>query len=166
MNDRIKSLLIYAAKVATGTIIVYSGSLILHYKDIAWCLISVMLVLSPDGRESVPLALTRIKANIVGACSGMLCLLIGQTNMWMMAAALVVTLSFCYLFKLDSGIRSALAATIILMLHEEGKHVWDTAIERVIAVLAGCVLGLLITFTFHFKSQYQEITKTPRIDEA
>jgi len=166
MNDRIKSLLIYAAKVATGTIIVYSGSLILHYKDIAWCLISVMLVLSPDGRESVPLALTRIKANIVGACSGMLCLFICQTNMWMMTTALVVTVSFCYLFKLDSGIRSALAATIILMLHEEGKHIWDTAIERVIAVLAGCVLGLLITFTFHFKSQYQEITKAPRIDEA
>ena len=167
MTERVKSLLIYAAKVATGTLIVYSGSLLLHYKDIAWCLISVMLVLSPDGRESVPLSVTRIKANIVGACSGMLCLWIAPIDMWMMAIALITTLSFCYLFKLDSGIRSALAATIILVLHEGGNHVWDTAIERVIAVLAGCVVGLAVTFIFHFKSQYQEITvKGPRIDEA
>ena len=167
MTERIKSLLIYAAKTATGTIVVYIGSSLLHYKDIPWCLISVMLVLSPDGRESVPLAITRIKANLVGACSGMLCLWIAPTNMWMMTFALITTLSFCYLFKLDTGIRSALAATIILLLHEEGKHVWDTAIERVLAVMAGCVVGLAVTFLFHFKSQYQEIaTKGPRIDEA
>ncbi len=167
MTERIKSLLIYAAKVATGTIVVYIGSMLLHYKDIAWCLISVMLVLSPDGKESVPLAFTRIKANVVGASSGMLCLWICQTNLWIMSTALIITLAFCYLFKLDSGIRSALAATIIIMLHEEGKHVWDTAIERVIAVLSGCAIGLIITFVFHFKSQYIEIAvKTGRIDEA
>ena len=167
MTDRIKSLLIYAAKCTSGTLIVYTVSYLLHYKDIAWCLISVMLVLSPDGRESVPLAFTRIKANIVGACSGMLCLCIFPTNMWMICLGLTTSLSFCYLFRLDSGIRSALAATIILMLHEEGKHVWDTAIERVIAVLFGCVLGLVITFVFHFKPQYKETSKpSPRIDEA
>ena len=159
--------MIYTAKCVTGTVIVFTVSSLLHYKDIAWCIISVMLVLSPDGRESVPLAFTRIKANIVGACSGMLCLWIYPTNMWMICLGLTNTLSFCYLFKLDSGIRSALAATIILMLHEEGKHVWDTAIERVIAVLSGCLLGLVITFIFHFKSQYKEISKpSPRIDEA
>ena len=73
--------------------------------------------------------------------------------MWILSAALVVTLSLCYLFKLDTGIRSALAATIIIMLHEEGRHLWDTAIERIIAVLAGCALGLLITFIFHFKKE-------------
>ena len=167
MTDRLKSLLIYAAKCVTGTLIVFTVSAFFHYKDIAWCIISVMLVLSPDGRESVPLAFTRIKANIVGACSGMICIWIYPTNMWMICLGLTTTLSFCYLFKLDSGIRSALAATIILMLHEEGKHVWDTAIERVIAVLAGCVLGLVITFIFHFKSQYKEMSKpSPRIDEA
>ena len=167
MTDRIKSLLIYAAKCTTGTLVVFTVSSLLHYRDIAWCIISVMLVLSPDGRESVPLAITRIKANLVGACSGMLCLYIYPTNMWMICVGLTASLSFCYLFKLDTGIRSALAATIILMLHEEGKHVWDTAIERVIAVLSGCILGLIITFIFHLKSQYKEISKpSPRIDEA
>lgn len=151
MSDRIKSLLVYAAKCVTGTLLVFIIASFIHYTDIGWCLISVMLVLSPDGKESVPLAVTRIKANLVGAIVGVLCLCVSHNNMWILSAALAITVAFCYLFKLDAGIRSALAATIIIMLHEEGKHLWDNAIERIIAVLAGCILGLLITFAFHFE---------------
>jgi uncharacterized membrane protein YccC len=151
ISERTKSLLVYAAKCATGSMAVFIISTVIHYNDIGWCLISVMLVLSADGKDSVPLAITRIKANVAGALVGVMCLLISPTNMWILSTALVVTLALCYLFKLDTGIRSALAATIIIMLHDEGKHVWDTAIERVIAVLAGCALGLLITFIFHFR---------------
>jgi uncharacterized membrane protein YgaE (UPF0421/DUF939 family) len=137
----------------------------LNYKDIGWCLISVILVLSPDGKDALPLAFTRIKANFVGAGVGLLCLLVSPTNMWILSLALSITLSLCYLFKFDTAVRSALAATIIIMLHEEGKHLWDTALERVIAVVAGCTLGLLITFTFHFKEKAGE-KKTVSHEEA
>ncbi|MBS1627178.1 MAG: FUSC family protein [Bacteroidetes bacterium] len=153
MNERIQSLLIYAAKCATGSLAVFILAALFHYHDIAWSLISVMLVLSADGKDSMQLALTRIKANIIGAAVGVLCLVVVQPNMWFITLALCITLSLCYLFKLDAGIRSALAATIIILLHEEGKHLWDTALERIIAVLAGCVLGLIITFLFHFKTK-------------
>ncbi|MFT3681043.1 MAG: FUSC family protein [Ferruginibacter sp.] len=149
MNERVKSLLIYAAKCITATLLVFIIAHLLGYKDIAWSLISVLLVLSPEGTDAVTLAVTRIKANIVGASVGLLCLLFSSMNMWNLSLALMVTLSLCYLFKFDSGAKSALAATVIIMLHEEGRHLWDAAIERVIAVLAGCVLGLLITFIFH-----------------
>jgi uncharacterized membrane protein YgaE (UPF0421/DUF939 family) len=149
-TERLSSLLLYAGKCITGTIVVYTIASYIGYSDISWCLISVMLVLSADGKDAVPLAITRIKANVVGAFVGVLCLLISPTNMWLLSVAITVTLSLCYLLKLDTGIRSALAATIIIMLHEEGRHVWDTAFERIIAVLAGCVLGLVITFVFHF----------------
>lgn len=151
MNERIRSLLIYAGKCVTGTLIVFIISKLLHYEDISWALISVILVLSPDGKDSVSLAFTRIKANVVGAAVGVLCLLIGPANMWTISLSLFITLSACYLFKLDAGIRSALAASVIVMLHGSGKHLWDSALERVIAVLAGCLLGLIITFVFHFK---------------
>jgi uncharacterized membrane protein YgaE (UPF0421/DUF939 family) len=153
MNERIKSLLIYAAKCAAGTLSVFTLSSLLHYTDVGWCLISVMLVLSADGKDSVTLAFTRIKANVLGGIVGVVCLLLSPTNMWIVTVAITATLSLCYLFKLDAGIRSAIAATIIIMLHEEGKHIWDTAIERVIAVLMGCLLALIITFIFHFKSK-------------
>ena len=148
--------MIYAAKCVTATLIVFTLSSLLNYRDVGWCLISVILVLSPDGKDSLPLAFTRIKANLVGASVGLLCLLISPTNMWILSAALAVTLSLCYFFKFDTAVRSALAATIIIMLHDEGKHLWDTALERVIAVVAGCTLGLLITFTFHFKEKTVE----------
>ncbi|MBS1639863.1 MAG: FUSC family protein [Bacteroidetes bacterium] len=153
MNERVNSLLVYAAKCATGSLAVFILAALFNYHDIAWSLISVMLVLSADGKDSMQLALTRIKANIIGATVGVLSLLIVQPNMWLITLALCITVALCYLFKLDAGIRSALAATIIILLHEEGKHLWDTALERIIAVLAGCVLGLAITFVFHFRTK-------------
>lgn len=152
MNDRLKNLLVYSAKCVTGCLSIFIIASLINYKDFGWALISVMLVLSADGKDSVPLAITRIKANVIGAAVGVLCLLISPTNMWILSIALVITLSLCYWLKLDAGIRSALAATIIIMLHQEGTHIWDTAAERISAVLAGCILGLLITFVFHFKN--------------
>jgi len=166
MSDRIKSLLIYIAKCVTGALAVYFIASLFNYTDIGWALISVMLVLSPDGKESVPLAVTRIKANLVGAGVGTLCLLISHNNMWILCAALALTVAFCYLFKLDAGIRSALAATIIIMLHDEGKHLWDNAIERIIAVLAGCILGLMITFIFHFNLKQEGKASSDNHQEA
>lgn len=149
MNERVRSLLIYIIKCAAGTVTVFAISSLIHYKNIGWSLISVLLVLSPEGKDAVTLALTRIKANVIGAGTGLLCLLISPTNMWILVLGVAIAISMCYILKLDAGARSALAATIIIMLHPEGAHVWDTALERVIAVFSGCLLGLIITFAFH-----------------
>jgi uncharacterized membrane protein YgaE (UPF0421/DUF939 family) len=165
MNERLRSLLTYSGKCVTATLIVFLLSTLFNYHDIGWCLISVILVLSPDGKDALSLAITRIKANLVGASVGLVCLLFSPANMFTISIALTITLSLCYFFKFDAAVRSALAATIIIMLHEEGKHLWDTAIERVIAVLAGCILGLVITYVFHFKSRYSE-RKTGSSEEA
>lgn len=151
MNERVLGFLIYAAKCVSGVLIVSTLSWLLNYTEFAWCLISVILVLSPDGKDSVSLAFNRIKANLVGAGVGLLCLLFFTSNMWSISLAVSTALAICYLFKIDSAARSALAAVIIIMIHEAGKHVWDTAFERVIGVLSGCILGLIITFIFHFK---------------
>jgi uncharacterized membrane protein YgaE (UPF0421/DUF939 family) len=153
MNERVKNFLIYALKCAAGVLTVFTIASLFKYTDISWCLISVMLVLSADGKDSLSLAVTRIKANVVGAGVGVIWLLIFPVNMWALSAALAAALGLCYIFKLDTGIRSALAATIIIMLHQEGSHVWDTALERIIAVLSGCAIALIITFLFHFKTK-------------
>jgi uncharacterized membrane protein YgaE (UPF0421/DUF939 family) len=165
-TDRLNSLLLYAAKCGTGCLSVFGIAYLIKYNDIGWALISVMLVLSPDGKDSIKLAVTRMKANIVGASVGVLCLLISPSNPWIITLAVVITLSFCYLFKLDAGIRSSLAATVIIMLHQEGKHLWDSALERIIAVLAGCVLGLLITFIFHFRETSKRLMTEADHQEA
>src|SRR6266436_8329646 len=111
MNERVRSLLLHAAKCVTSTLIVFILSSLIKYTDIGWCLISVILVLSPEGKDAVTLAFTRIKANLIGASVGILCLLISPDNMWILSVALTITLSLCYVFKLDAGVRSALAAT-------------------------------------------------------
>jgi len=48
-----------------------------------------------------------------------------------------------------AGSRSALAAAVIIMLHEPGAHPWDAAVKRAASVIAGCILGLAITLVFH-----------------
>ncbi|MBC7384285.1 MAG: FUSC family protein [Bacteroidia bacterium] len=166
MTEKTGSLLIYASKCVTGTLIVFTLSYFLNYHDVAWCLISVILVLAPDRKDSVILAFTRIKANLAGVSSGLVCLLLFPVNMWIISLALTLTLSLCYLLKLDNAERSALAATIIIMLQVEGKQVWVTALERVIAVLAGCILGLLITYIFHFNTSSETNKKNDKQAEA
>ncbi|NSL86514.1 FUSC family protein [Chitinophaga solisilvae] len=148
-RERIKRLLIYAAKCVSGVLVVMLLSWLLDYRDVVWVLISVMLVLSPDGSDAVTLAVTRIKANIVGATSGFLMLLVHPNMILMMSVAVFITVVVCNIFKLEPATRTALAATIIVMTHEAGQHLWDTAVGRVLSVFTGCILGLLITFLFH-----------------
>ena len=156
MSERLKSFLIYAAKCVSGALVIFSLSGFINFSDIGWCLISVLLILSPDGKDTVNLAFTRIKANVVGAGAGLLCLLISPADFIVISIAIIAVIGVCYLLKLDTGIRSALAAAVIVSLHSEGVHVWDAAIERVLAVLAGCVIGLFITWAFHFNTLKNE----------
>jgi uncharacterized membrane protein YgaE (UPF0421/DUF939 family) len=144
MNERIKTPLIYAIKCVMGILLVFIISRLIGYSDISWALISVILVLSPDSKEAVSLAMTRIKANVLGAGISALCLLVYPANMWIMSLSVAVTLSLCYVLKLEAGVRSAMAAALIM--------------ERIISVLAGCLLGLVITFVFHFRVKGVEKT--------
>lgn len=148
-RTRIQRILIYAAKCISGVLVVLFLSWLLDYPDVVWVLISVMLVLSPDGSDALTLAVTRIKANVIGAISGFLLLLCHPDLLITMSVAVCVTVVLCNLFNLEAATRTALAATIIVMTHEAGTHLWDTAVGRVLSVLTGCVLGLLITFIFH-----------------
>jgi uncharacterized membrane protein YgaE (UPF0421/DUF939 family) len=159
MNEKLKGFLIYASKCITGIVIVLILAHIFHYKNVAWGLISVILILSPDGKDAIQLAVARIKANGIGAVVGLIFLWIFHTELWALTLAVVVSIGLCYLFKLEASTRIAIATTIIIMLHEEGKHLWNIGVERVIAVIAGCLLGLIITFIFHWRGEQKEVDK-------
>ncbi len=157
MNLRYKTLIIYTAKCVTGIFLCFFATLYLQqWVDYTWCLISVILVLSPEGKDAVELALTRIKANLVGAATGILILLSQIPNPWNIAAGAAVSLFVCDQLKLNAGARSTLAAMIIILLHQEGTHVWDSPLSRITAVVMGCALGLLITYIFHSVIQAKE----------
>jgi uncharacterized membrane protein YgaE (UPF0421/DUF939 family) len=149
MTLRNKSLLAYTAKCVVGILLCSLISYFFKWMDYSWSLISVVLVLSPEGKDTVELTFTRIKANLVGASSGIVLLLLQIPHPYNLAAGAVLSLFVCDLLKLNTGARSTLAAMIIVLLHNDGAHVWDSAVSRVSAVVIGCLLGLGITLLFH-----------------
>ena len=165
-----KQLLLYMAKCVTGIALVYLLSWLFHYEDFGWCIISVILVLSPDSKEAVPLAMTRIKANLLAGAAAMLLLLFGAANVFTISIAIVLTIFLCTVFNVMAGSKSALAAVIIIMIHttELGKvhQLWYTTIERILSVIAGCVIGLVVTFMYHQKLHYPTTSNTKQQNEA
>ena len=150
MSLRYKSLLVYSGKCVAGILLCYLISYFIgSWIDYRWSLISVALVLSPEGKAALDLSLTRIKANTVGALIGVLILLVGVPAPWNIAAGAVLSLFACDRLGLNTGARSTLAAMIIILLHVEGSHLWDAALSRVLAVGVGSLLGLCITYVFH-----------------
>lgn len=156
--ERIKDFLIYATKCAVGAVIVLTLTNIidgLSYHDTIWSLLSMLLILSPDGMDSVTLAFNRIMANILGAGVGLLfiTLLPQMMDMWVLILVIITTLGVGYAFKLDASIRSALVAAIIITMPQDAVQSMTTPVERVIAVIAGCCIGIVITYAFHFKKK-------------
>ena len=158
MNERIKSLLVYSAKCIVGALIVLIVSPMIpqvNDSDTIWCLLSILLILSPDGKDSMNLAINRIKANLLGAGVGLVFIYSfpREYHLWLITVALFFTLMFGYYLKLDNCLRSALVATVIVMMPHEEMASWSTPIERILSVIAGCVLAMIITFVFHSKDK-------------
>lgn len=141
--------LLYILKCLIGTAIGYC--LYRLYPTVgAWCLISIILVLAPDQKDSMTLAVTRIKANLVGAATGLILFYIHPINLLMICIGIVATILICELLKLQAAARSAMIAVLIITMHEPGQHLWNVALERAGGVVAGCVIGIILTYAFHF----------------
>ncbi len=144
-----EALVLYAAKCCVGAVLVHAVSFASGYINAFWCLISLVLVLTPDSKEAVPLAISRMKANLCGVAAALAGLSFGATNLATLCLALAITALLCHLWKAMEGSRTAMAAAIIIMWHEPGRHLWDAATERLVAVFLGCALRLAITLVFH-----------------
>ena len=113
-------------------------------------MVSVVLVISPDGKDSNKLAFDRMKANVLGSTIGLLVFLIHQPNLFLICIAVILTIVIGIFLKLHSALRSSLSALVIVMIHEEQQNsTWHIGIERMGCVILGCVIGLLITLAFN-----------------
>ena len=143
---------IYIAKCVAGCAIVFWLSWLLDYPDISWCLISVILVLTPESSEALPLALTRIKANIIGGIASTICILLFSPTPVSIILAIIISIFGCYFFKLMTGSRAAIAAVIIIMeygLQYDLPDYWSGTLKRMLSVVTGCFIGLIVTLIFH-----------------
>lgn len=144
-----ESLLLYAAKCCVGAALVHGLASIFESISEFSSLISLILVLTPDSKEAVPLAFIRMKANLCGLVAAMASLVVGPTSLLTLCLALVLCTLLCHFWKVMVGSRSAMAAAIIILWHQPEQHLWDTAVERLLAVFLGCVIGLGVTLLFH-----------------
>ncbi len=161
MNDRFKRLSIYIGKIISGVLFSFAVAQLFPIFDFGWIVISTFLVLSPEGKDAVEVALVRIKANFVGASTGLLLLVFHLPIIFGMCIGAAVSLIACDLLKLSLGAKSTLAAVAIVLMNSDQNNFWASPFHRVSSVIIGCILALIITYLFHSILKF----KTPSSSE-
>ena len=106
--------------------------------------------MAPDHHDSSLLALNRMKANMIGCVIGLILFVVNGPGLLMIAIGVITTISVCSFLKLLTIGKSALAAMLIVMVHEKHGHTWDIALERLGCVALGCIIALLISALFGY----------------
>src|ERR1700738_55267 len=114
-------LFIYILECIIGFCGSYSLYKLFPLRQFYWSMISTVLVIAPDGKGSEQLAFDRMKANVLGSSIGLLLFLIHQPNLFLISIAVMLTIAIGTYLKLNTALRSALAAVVIVMVHEEGQ---------------------------------------------
>jgi len=149
VTERPRSLLVYALKCVSAAGIVFLLAAAFGQAQVTWCLVSVVLVLSPDSRETVPLTLSRVGANLVGGACSLVGLIFGLPDALAVCLTYVLAIGVCAAVGLTASSRVALAAVTILMLqHRVDVPLRQSVLERVVAVVVGCAVALLVTVAF------------------
>lgn len=178
MPEKIKSLIsdfknsaadlsyfIYILKCVLGASICYALYRSFPNHQFSWSIVSVLLVIAPESADSIRLAYDRMKANILGASVGMTVFIVHTPEFISLCVAVVTTILLATFIKLGGASRSALAALAIVLIQENEKNTWRSALERMGCVVTGCIVGLLVTVVFSKIESYiknkRRLTETP-----
>jgi len=119
-----------------------------------WAMISAVLVLQAGFQQGLASSLTRFVANVVGAGVGVLVAVAWGRHTAEIAVALVIVVFACEGLRLDLGLRSACASTIIVMHGVSENSVLMTGIERAESVALGCGVAILLQLAVYVLTQY------------
>lgn len=164
MDPRYKRLFIYIGKVICGVLLSFVIAQYFPVFDFGWIVISTFLVLSPEGKDALDVALIRIKANFVGAGTGLILLAFNLPILISICIGSAIALILCDLFKLSLGAKSTLAAVVIVLMNSDQNSFWSSPFHRVSSVIIGCILALLITYLFHSILKFEISSETNPID--
>jgi len=143
-------------KIITSAVIIYTLRCLLgfcvgyylytYFKDheTLWTIISIILVISPEGQNSKKLSIERFKSNLIGSVVGLICLEIHPPNLYVILFGIVLTILICYFFKILNMARVALVALVIILVQPVTGMAEMTPLLRCLAVTTGCFIGLLI----------------------
>jgi uncharacterized membrane protein YccC len=112
-----------------------------------WMLLSILLSITHDNNSTV--AFDRMKGNLVGSAVGLFAFFLrNPPNLLTICIGVAMTIAICFRLRLIGATRTALVAFIIVVLYEEAHQGWEGAIYRMTSVVVGCLIGLIINFTF------------------
>jgi uncharacterized membrane protein YgaE (UPF0421/DUF939 family) len=144
------ALIIYTLKCVAGLGIGYLLYVNFPGHQFYWSLISILLVIAPDPQDSSKLAFNRMAANIIGSIIGLFLFITNGPSFLLLAIGVIATIIICSLLRLITVGRTALAAVLIVMIHEKSGNSWEVAFERMICVIVGCLIGLAVSIIFDF----------------
>ncbi|SFI67669.1 Fusaric acid resistance protein-like [Kaistella treverensis] len=111
--------------------------------DLFWALLSIMLVISPEGKDSPRLTMERVKANLIGALSAFVVIAVPVDIFYRILVGILIAALLCNLFNLLNVSRTAVVAIIIILI-EKPNDGFMASIDRFLSVLVGCTIGLLV----------------------
>ena len=141
--------ILYLLKCLLGGSICFGLYVFFPSYQFSWSIVSVLLVLAPDYRNSIALSVDRIKANIIGALIGLGTFLLHPTDVFSLCAAVLLTILVCTFFRLGNATRPALAALVIVLIQEKERNNWELATQRMVAVAVGSIVALALTLVIH-----------------
>jgi uncharacterized membrane protein YgaE (UPF0421/DUF939 family) len=136
----------YVLKCIVGAAICYWLYAAFPQYPFFWSIISVVLVLSPENDKKLPYI--RIEGNFLGSVVGLLVFFLPFPTLVLLCLGISLTIIIGLLLQLKMSVRTAVAATIIVLFQEQSAHRWGVALQRVGCVLVGCVVGFVITLVF------------------
>ncbi len=150
MSAKLKSFLVYFGKCFFTLVLIQGITLWFDIANPALYFVSGLMILSPDGTDTIPMAKARIMSNFIGAFVGFLGLMTNSDSLWVVACAVLLILAICYLFNIQNEIRPAFATVIIIMMMTATAGTpFERASTRVIGVIVGSLVALLVTTIFH-----------------
>lgn len=140
----ISPLLIYTIRCLIGFLIGFALYHRFPEYELFWTLLSIILVISPEEKDSRRLSIERFKSNLIGSSVALLCLQFYESSIYLIMFGIIITIFVCRVFKVMDMARVALVALLIIMVEPHHTEMAITPIFRCISVGIGCVIGLFI----------------------
>jgi uncharacterized membrane protein YgaE (UPF0421/DUF939 family) len=148
-SRRSSNTMVYAIETVAATAFLVAAFHAAKLPGAGWAIITAILVLQPGLNQSLTASRIRIAATLLGAWIGSAAgLLLGATTPALLAGILV-TILVCHIWQLDRYLRQACLTVPIIQMSPEGALV-HVSYERLIAVLAGCVVAVLVQYAWQF----------------
>jgi uncharacterized membrane protein YgaE (UPF0421/DUF939 family) len=148
MQPRHFEAVIFSAKAAVSTVVAALCYKLFDLPGAPWvAAVSAVLVTQPNLHSSLQASFMRVVSNLAGAFGGAaLSILIGQPIV-AMAIGVMLTGLVCYFLKQDDAQRPAFVAVVIVTLIGNSSK-WNNSLDRVAAVIVGCLCALVVGFLF------------------